>query len=681
VIVRVPGDKSISQRALILAALADGDSRLTGVLPGEDPSSTAGALRALGARIGDLPVDGSAMHVEGRGLGGLRAPPTPLDLGNSGTGARLLMGVLAACPFEAVVTGDASLRARPMRRVTEPLSRMGARFEALGMPDRLPIRVRGGALRPLEYDLPVASAQIKSALLLAGLVSGSPVVLTEPGRSRDHTERMLRRVGVEVLTQEEAGRWRVEMRAPPNRLPPLDFHVPGDFSSAAFLLAAGLLGLGGDSLTVEGVGLNATRTGLLPLLGRMGGPVEVTGGEDDGSEPVGSLTVRAAEIRGIEVDAADVLSAIDEIPALVALAARAKGTTRITGAAELRVKETDRIHALVSGLLSIGVHAEELDDGLLVEGTDRPLAGVVDSRLDHRIAMAFGVLGALPGNDIRVEGAGSVDVSFPDFWEVLARVSGPGVRGAPSGAARAAAAGGAGARKGPVITLDGPAGSGKSTTAREVARRLGFRHLDSGALYRALAFALLDDGIDPDEWPGLGEADLARHEIRVVPGADERFDLLLDGRPLEDAALRGPEVTAHVSAVAGLPAVRAWLLERQREAGRLGDLVADGRDMGTVVFPEADLKVFLVADLRERARRRLGDHGIAAPTGEQVAAEAARLHERDERDSLREISPMRRPDDGWELDTTRLDFDAQVEAIVREVRARLSGGKEDVRAP
>lgn len=666
-ILTVPGDKSISQRALILAALADGESRLSGLLAGADPVSTAGALRELGAGIGDLPADGSAVSVRGRGLRGLRAPARPLDLGNSGTGARLLMGVLAACPFEAVLTGDESLRSRPMRRVTEPLSIMGARIEPLEAEGRLPIRVRGGRLRPLDYDLPVASAQVKSALLLAGLVSGAWVLLTEPGRSRDHTERMLRHVGAYVIGHAREGRWSVALRDPPRSLPPLDFHVPGDFSSAAFLLAAGLLGLAGGTLTVGDVGLNPTRTGFLRLLERMGARVDVEGGQDRGDEPVGTLTVRPADLRGVEVGAADVVASIDEIPALVALAVRAAGTTRITGAAELRVKETDRIRALVDGLRALGVQAEEAEDGLLVEGTDRPLAGTVDARLDHRIAMAFGLLGALPGSEVRILGADSVDVSFPTFWDTLSLL---GVRARSARTRPWEAADDGEGPRGLVVTLDGPAGSGKSTTAREVARRLGYRHLDSGALYRALTHALLKDGVAPEEWPGLGMDALGRYDIRLEPGPGERFRILLDDRPLDDATLRGPDVTDRVSALAGLPAVRSWLLERQREAGRAGSLVADGRDMGTVVFPGADVKVFLVANLQERARRRLRDHGLPAPTPEQLREEEERIRERDRTDTERALSPLTRPTDAWVLDTTGLDFEDQVRAIVERVEER-----------
>jgi len=666
-ILTVPGDKSLSQRALILAALADGESRLTGLLPSADPNSTAAALRALGADIGALPPDGAPVRVSGRGLHGLTAPVGPLDLGNSGTGARLLMGVLAGCPFEAVVTGDASLSGRPMTRVTEPLSRMGARFEALDAPGRLPIRVRGGELHPLDYAAPVASAQLKSALLLAGLVGGVSVRVSEPGRSRDHTERMLHHVGAVVHSRADGDRWLVELLDPPGRLPPLDFHVPGDFSSAAFLLVAGLLGIGGEAITIREVGLNPTRTGLLLLLERMGGRVAVEGGLDDGGEPVGSLSVGPGDVRGIEVGAADVLAAIDEIPALVALATRARGTTRITGAAELRVKETDRIRALVEGLTAIGVEAEETADGMILEGTDRPLRGTVESHLDHRIAMAFGLLGALPGNEIRIVGEDCVDVSFPDFWHTLARLKRGDERRIPERRGPRAPGRTAG---GQVVTLDGPAGSGKSTTAREVARRLGFRHLDSGALYRALTHALLTEGTPPESWRALTASELARFDIRLEPAAGNRFDVLLDGKVLGDAELRGPDVTARVSALAGLPTVRAWLIDRQRDAALRGNLVTDGRDMGTVVFPGAEVKVFLVADLEERARRRLLDHGVREPTPEQVREEAERLRDRDRLDSDRTSAPLRQAEDAWVLDTTGLDFEEQVGLIVARVRAR-----------
>ena len=419
---RVPGDKSLSQRALILAGLASGTSRVRGLLPSADPASTATALGALGVRVPALPTDGREVVIEGRGLRGLEEPEGALDLGNSGTGARLLLGVVAGQPLVAVLDGDASLRTRPMGRVTRPLELMGAEFSSLGEADRLPLQVRGGALQSLDYDLPVASAQVKSALLLAGLVAGVPVLLTEPGASRDHTERLLRQVGVGVLTHVRGPGVRVELRDPPDRIEPLDFTVPGDLSSAAFLLLAAILGVGPGPVSIEGVGLNPTRTGVLSLLSRMGARLtidEASDGAGGVGEPTGTVTAEPSHLSAIEVGAVDVVSAIDEIPAVVVAAARAEGVTRVSGAGELRVKETDRIRALVHNLRAVGVDAEEREDGLEVEGSDRPLSGEVDVFDDHRIAMVFGVLAAQPGNDIRIRGRGAVEVSFPGFWATL----------------------------------------------------------------------------------------------------------------------------------------------------------------------------------------------------------------------------------------------------------------------
>lgn len=416
----VPGDKSITQRGLILSALAGGESRLTGLLTGADPQATAAALRAMGAFIPPVSAWGQTIRVSGTGLRGLRAPREPLDLQNSGTGARLLLGVLAGQPLTVDLSGDASLRTRPMKRVTDPLSRMGASFRFLGKDGFLPLRVTGGELEPLEYRLPVASAQVKSALLLAGLVAGVPVKLWEPGRSRDHTENLLRGLGVSVISGAEGQGWTVSMPAPPEFLEPFHLEVPGDFSSAAFFLVLGLLASSKEPLVLEGVGLNPTRSGLLGVLQRMGARVEIQNlrGRDQG-EPMGDLVVMGCELDGTRVEGPEIPGMIDEVPILAVAAARARGTTVITGARELRIKETDRIHALVQNLRVLGVRTEELDDGLVIQGTDSPLEGEVQSFGDHRIAMAFGVLGALPGNRIRVRGEESVGVSFPTFWNRL----------------------------------------------------------------------------------------------------------------------------------------------------------------------------------------------------------------------------------------------------------------------
>ena len=422
--ISVPGDKSLTQRSLILAALAEGESRLSGLLYGGDAGSAAGALRALGAEIGALPANGSEIVVRGVGLAGLHEPARELDLGNSGTGTRLLLGVLAGTPIRATLTGDASLSARPMGRVTEPLTRMGARFEHGGPAGRLPLTVAG--MRPLTSLLwasPVASAQVKSAILLAGLTGHASVSVTEPRQSRDHTERLLQSVGVQLSTGAAEGGWRVAMTDPPERIDALDFAVPGDVSSAAFVLTLAVLGGAGGTLTVTDVGLNPTRTAFLDVLGRMGARVTVEPNTEAWrGEPVGQITTGPASLRAAAVGGDEAPRLIDELPLVAALGAMAEGVTSITGAAELRAKESDRIAAMVENLRAVGVRAEERPDGLDIEGTDAPLRGSIRTRGDHRVAMAFGVLGAVGPNRIEIDDRGAADVSFPGFWRLLDRL-------------------------------------------------------------------------------------------------------------------------------------------------------------------------------------------------------------------------------------------------------------------
>ena len=425
--IQVPGDKSLTQRALILASLAEGESRLSGLLHGGDAASTAGALRTLGVSMGPIPTDGGELRVTGVGLRGLTTAPTRLDLGNSGTGARLLLGVLAGAGADAVVTGDESLCRRPMRRITEPLEAMGATFEWMGVPGRLPLRIRGGQpLRPLEWSSPVASAQVKSALLLAGITGGAFVHLTEPRQSRDHTERLLAQMGAPLICHAPGGGWRVELRDPPLRLDPLDFRVPGDLSSAAFLLASVAMSGGREGVVIESVGLNPTRTGFLDVLDLMGVPLEIVpDGPPGPGEPVGTVAASpGSTLRGVHVGSTQVPGLIDELPLVAVLGTRAEGLTRISGAGELRHKESDRIAALVENLRAVGARAEEKEDGLTVEGSAAPLTGHVRTRGDHRIAMAFGVLGAAPGNRITVDDPGAAAVSFPGFWPLLERIVG-----------------------------------------------------------------------------------------------------------------------------------------------------------------------------------------------------------------------------------------------------------------
>ena len=412
---RVPGDKSISHRALIIGALAKGTSRVRGILCSDDVRSTAAVLRALGVELSSL---GELTHVRGTRARQLAPPDQSLDCGNSGTTARLMAGVLAAQAFESRLVGDYSLSRRPMRRVTEPLSRMGAAFRFEGTDGTLPLVVQGSALRPIEWESETASAQVKSAILLAGVAAGVRVVVSEPAASRDHTERMLVAAGAQLIA--EPCRVALEGQA---ALDPIDATVPGDPSSAAFLAAFAALRVG-CAIEVRDVGLNATRTGFFGILSRMGAPVDLEQERVEGGEPVGTVRVESGELAGVSVGAAHVPSMIDELPLLACVASRADGETVIGGAGELRVKESDRISRVVSNLRAIGADAEEMSDGMRVRGNRTPLRGRVHTDGDHRIAMAFGVLAALPGNHIEIDDPACVRVSYPDYWRDLAAVAG-----------------------------------------------------------------------------------------------------------------------------------------------------------------------------------------------------------------------------------------------------------------
>ncbi|MDX2193090.1 MAG: 3-phosphoshikimate 1-carboxyvinyltransferase [Gemmatimonadales bacterium] len=416
--VRVPGDKSITHRGLLFGALARGRTHIGGALTSLDARSTARVLRQLGVTISPLGPD-RLVTVQGRSR--FRRPEGRLHCGNSGTTTRLLLGLLAAHRFRATLTGDASLRRRPMRRVTAPLVAMGATVTA-GPADGLPLEILGGRLRPLRHELPVASAQLKSALLLAGVAGGVEVALREPAPTRDHTERLLRAFGYTLETRDGWLHF-----APTGRLEPFDLQVPGDPSSAAFLVGAAALAEGGE-LRLTGVGLNPTRTGFLAIVGRMGAAVHVEAGADQVGEPVGDLIARPAALRATDVSPREVAGAIDEIPLLAVLAARAEGTTRFRDCGELRVKESDRLALMAENLRTVGVEAEVQGDDLLVTGTDAPPVGPVRTAGDHRIAMAFAVLGTVPGARIRVDDPACAAVSFPGFHDLLRSVRAPARR-------------------------------------------------------------------------------------------------------------------------------------------------------------------------------------------------------------------------------------------------------------
>jgi 3-phosphoshikimate 1-carboxyvinyltransferase len=410
----VPGDKSISHRSVLVAAVAEGECRISGFGRSADTQATIDAVRQLGVRVDE---EGDELVVHGAGLGGLRPPDQPIDCANSGTLMRLLAGLLAGNGGRFELTGDASLSSRPMERIAEPLRRMGATVETTD--GHAPLVVEGGPLRGITYELPVASAQVKSAVLLAGLGADGPTSVLEPAATRDHTELMLRAAGASVGRRGK----RITLQ-PPGRLRAAEIAVPGDISSAApFVVAASLLA--GSDLTIHDLGLNPTRTGLLDVLERMGARLNVQHRRRAGAEPAGDLEITPAELVATRVMAAEVPRLVDELPLVALVAGMARGTTSIRGAAELRVKETDRVTAVVDALRPLGIHIDGLDDGFRIRGVPaRPRGGAsVDSRGDHRIAMLGAVAGLVSREPVRIEGDEAVAVSFPEFFDLLEAVA------------------------------------------------------------------------------------------------------------------------------------------------------------------------------------------------------------------------------------------------------------------
>lgn len=411
----IPGDKSVSHRSVMFAALADGTSHIEGFLEGEDTRATARIFSQLGVRI-ETPSP-SQRIVHGVGIDGLKAPDAPLDCGNAGTGMRLLAGLLAGQAFDCTLIGDESLSGRPMRRVTGPLSQMGAKIdtESDGTP---PLQVHGGqALHGIDFASPVASAQIKSAVLLAGLYAQGETSVVEPHPTRDYTERMLSAFGVEIEFSPGKARLRGGQR-----LRATDIVVPADFSSAAFYLVAASI-IPGSELRLKQVGLNPRRTGLLHALRLMGADITEENPAEQGGEPVADLVVRYAPLKGARIPEALVPDMIDEFPALFVAAAAAEGQTVVSGAAELRVKESDRLAAMATGLRALGMQVDETEDGATLHGGVRLGSGTIESHGDHRIAMAFAIAGQISDGEVRINDIANVATSFPDF-DGLARSAG-----------------------------------------------------------------------------------------------------------------------------------------------------------------------------------------------------------------------------------------------------------------
>lgn len=406
---RVPGDKSISHRAVMLGGISQGKTKIKGFLTGEDCLSTLRCFKQMGV---DVEETGDVMVIKGKGLCGLREPEDVLNAGNSGTTMRLMSGILSGQSFMSVVTGDSSLRNRPMDRIAVPLRQMGARIEGREGGRKAPLVIQGGELKGIHYQMPVASAQVKSAVLLAGLYADGETSVTEIRPSRDHTERMLKAFGGNLVVR---GLTRTIVTG---ELKGDEVEVPGDISSAAFLMVAAAC-LPGSDITIESVGLNPTRAGIIKVLQQMGADISIHNQRETGGEPLGNVRIQGGQLQGIDIGEDLVPSLIDEIPIIAVAASCATGITRITGARELRVKETDRISAMAEELKNIGVQVETLEDGMVIEGPQKIKGGLTHSHGDHRIAMAMAVAGLLAASSVTVENPECIAVSFPGFEEVL----------------------------------------------------------------------------------------------------------------------------------------------------------------------------------------------------------------------------------------------------------------------
>jgi 3-phosphoshikimate 1-carboxyvinyltransferase len=611
--VRTPGEKSISHRAVLFAALAEGTSVVLGLSDGADVAATLAAVEALGAGV-ERAADGTVTIRGGRGL--LHEPAAALDCGNSGTSMRLLAGLVAGFGWETELVGDESLTSRPMDRVAEPLGRMGATVSGSGPDCTPPLRVKGGALRGIDWTTRVASAQVKSAILLAGLSAEGPTTVREGVTTRAHTEEMLAEAGVDV-TVEPWGEGRIVTVHPSALRPVTPRTVPGDPSASAFFVVAGSV-VPGSSVAVERVYQGPARLGYVSVLQRMGAAVTVTSAPDGTATIAASTTADGPRLTATTVAAAEIPS-LDEIPALAVAAAVAAGTTVFSDIGELRVKEVDRLKAVIDMVTAFGAHAEAHGDTLSITGTGAHLHGAnFDSRGDHRMAMAAAVaaLAAAPGERSLITGFGATETSYPGFADDLRRLTGTGPL-APGAL---------------IVAIDGPAGAGKSTISAAVAARLGLDRLDTGAMYRSVAALALQEGIAPDDHDAVAA---------LAAGADIEVGarVVINGHDVTDV-IRSPEVGQAVSDVAANADVRTQLVRRQRAwAQAHGGGVVEGRDIGSVVFPEAELKVYLTASPEERARRR----------DDESAAGVAR---RDRIDSTRTASPLQRAPDAHLLDTT-----------------------------
>ena len=623
--VRTPGEKSISHRSVLLAALAEGTSVVHGLSDGADVAASVAAVEGMGVEV-DRPEDGTIILHGGRTR--LHRPGHPLDCGNSGTSMRLLIGLVAGLGWTTELVGDESLNQRPMDRVAEPLARMGATVSGRGERCLPPVRVEGGELRGIDWTSKMASAQVKSAILLAGLSATGETVVREAVTTRTHTEEMLAEAGADISV-DPWGEGRV-VTVRPSALKPVERTVPGDPSSSAFFAVAGAV-VPDSAVDIVDVYSGPARLGFVSVLQRMGADITLVHHDGPDDPHTATIRVRATNsLRGTDVPAAEIPS-LDEIPALAVAAAVAEGTTVFADVGELRVKEVDRLAAVKEMVEAFGASARVEGDRLSITGVGGPLHGArFDSQGDHRMAMAAAVaaLAAAAGERSLITGFDASATSYPGFADDL-RLLTTSERHPPRAL---------------IVAIDGPAGAGKSTVSTAVAGHLGLERLDTGAMYRAVAALALERGVAPDD-AGAVAALATDAEIVVGP------EVTIDGIDVTHK-IRSPEVGRAVSVVAANPGVRSQLVRRQRDwAVAHGGGVVEGRDIGSVVFPAAELKVYLTASPEERARRRDDE----APEG---------VARRDRLDSTRDASPLRQADDARHLDTTGRTVQDVVEEVL-----------------
>jgi len=623
----VAGDKSISHRSLMLASQALGTTSITGLLEGEDVLNTAKALQHMGVNI---EKNGKEWHVRGVGVGGLKEPGEVFDMGNSGTSTRLLMGLVTPYPFTSFFTGDDSLRSRPMKRVIVPLVEMGARV-ATRTGGKLPLSLEGtDEPTPISYTLPVASAQVKSAILLAGLNTEGTTVVIEPHATRDHTENMLEFFDIPISREQTKEGIKITLKGKPKQSPKdRSIEVPGDPSSAAFLIVAALITPGSD-ITLRNICMNPLRTGLFTTLKEMGGKLTYLNERSLGGEKLSDIRVQYSELKAVTVPEERAPSMIDEYPILSVACAYAKGDSVMHGLSELRVKESDRLAAIIDSLTACGVKTRAEGDTLFVTGGAPKGGCTITTRLDHRIAMSFLIMGMASKEPIKVDDIDAIKTSFPNFVELMNSLGAKMTIHSPAIAS--------GMHHAFTIAIDGPAASGKGTLARRLAEHFKLDYLDTGSLYRAVGMKLVYGDKDPSDKKAAIEA---------------AKSITLDD--LANPRLRQERIGKAASVVSAFPEVRQALLEYQQNFAKgPHGAVLDGRDIGTVVCPDADLKFFITATLYARAKRR---HRELEGEGIEVVFDSVLedLRERDERDQNRASAPLVPADDAIIIDSSASD--------------------------